>query len=230
MKEANNMVNDAPQHNSNGVSRRRFLGYAGALAGAGLLLDSCKKEEEPVKPADGMIDLGQNDNGLLNYAFVIQQIEASFYERAIAQPYNDMSALNKLYFTDMYWQEVAHRELFRNYLKNAGPVVNTDFSSVNFSSRDSVLEAAEIIENLSVASCNELGRLFVSGEHVAVIAKIASVEARHATTISNIRNRGNFFGPVDVIGQEPGSLPSNSITTLNRFLATKVSGSNLPNK
>ncbi len=210
-----------------GVSRRKFLGYAG-IAGAGLLIASCKKEEKVVA-VDGATDLGTNDEGLLNLMFVIQQVEAGFYEALLKNKYTGMTAEEEAYFEEMLDHEIAHRELLRNYLAGRGTVVTTDFSDVKFAVRSSVMDNAELIENLAVATLNEAGRLFVAGEHVSLAAKIASVEARQAATIGNMRSWGNFFGPVDVAGLEQGSLPSNTITTINRFLSTKVSGNNLPN-
>src|SRR5207237_1260006 len=82
-----------------GVSRRRFFGIAGALAGAGLLaggVSSCKKDEE----APGT-DLGSGDTGIFNYAYVLEQIEAAFYTRVVDKPYVGMSTLELAYFTDI---------------------------------------------------------------------------------------------------------------------------------
>lgn len=220
------MQEDVPQ--SSGVSRRKFLGYAG-IASAGLFIASCKKEENVVA-TDGATDLGTNDEGLLNLMFVVQQVEAAFYTQLLQNKYTGITLEEEAYFKEILNHEIAHRELLRNYLAGKGTVVATDFSEVTFSSRSSVMDHAELIENLSVATLNEAGRLFVAGEHVSITAKMASLEARQAATISNLRSAGNFFGPVDVAGLEQGSLPSNTVTTINKFLSTKVSGNNLPNK
>jgi len=230
MKEAKNVTPDYETTANAGVSRRRFLGYAGGLAGAGLLIASCKKEDPDVIPEPGAADLGINDQGLMNLLFVAQQVEAAIYTQAVLTPYSGMKEYEKLWLTDMRDQEIAHREFLRNYLKGQGTAVETDLSIIDFGSRASVLENLEVIENLVVATFNEVGRLLVFTDNLEIIVKMASLEARHAATISNLRNEGSFFGPVDVTGSEPGSLPSNSVTILNRFLATKVSGNNLPNK
>lgn len=228
MKDVKNVLPDN-ETVAAGVSRRRFLGYAGGLAGAGLLIASCEKENnDPVEP--GAADLGTNDNGLINLMFVTQQIEADFYAKILASPYADMTEAELLLYKDMADHEIAHREFLRNYLQGKGTVVNTDFSTIDFTNKWRVLENLELIENLVVSTFNEIGRLFDAGEHVAIVAKMVSLEARHAGTISNLRTRGAYFGTIDAIGVEQGTLPSNSITTFNRFLATKVSGNNLPNK
>lgn len=213
------------------VSRRRFLGYAGGVAGAGLLIASCTKDDEPVIIEDPeAIDLGENDNGLLNLMYVMEQIEAEFYIQAVQSMYTTFSAEELNVFTHVRDQEITHREFLRNYLNGNGPIVEMDFSGIDFENKAVVLEHAELFENLTVGTFNEAGRLFISDNHVSIASKMASVEARHASTMSNLRSPGNFFATVDVIGSEPGDLPANTITTLNRFLITKVSGNNLPNK
>lgn len=227
MKEVNSTMPEEVSQDT-GVSRRKFLSYAG-IAGAGLWIASCKKEENVVAEA-GATDLGTNDEGLLNLMFVIQQVEADFYTKLLQNKYTGITKEEEAYFEEMQDHEIAHRELLRNYLAGKGTVVTTDFSDVTFSLKSSVMDYAELIENLAVATLNEAGRLFVAGEHVSIAAKMASLEARQAATIGNMRSWGNFFGPVDVAGFEQGSLPSNTVTTINRFLSTKVSGNNLPNK
>lgn len=228
MKDVKNVLPDN-ETVAAGVSRRRFLGYAGGLAGAGLLITSCEKEDATPQEAEAT-DLGINDEGLINLMFVIQQLEADFYAQILATPYAGMTEAEKLLFTDMSNHEIAHREFLRNYLQGKGTVVTTDFSIVDFGNKSRVLENLEMIENLSVGTLNEIGRLMVSDIHVGFVIKMVSVEARHAGTVGNMRTMGAYFGPVDVIGAEQGMLPSNSITTINRFLVTKVSGNNLPNK
>lgn len=227
MKDEKNVMPEFEQARE--VSRRKFLGYTGALAGAGLLISSCEKEKnEPTEP--GAIDLGMNDEGLINLVFVSQQLEFDFYTQVKNNPYNNMHPYEAALFNEMYNQELAHREFLRNYLKDNGTEVTTDFSTVDFSNRVSTLENAILIENTVVAMLNEITRLLAFGDNTAVVAKMASLEARHAATVSNIRSEGNFFSTVDVTGSEPGTLPSNSIITFNKFLVTKVSGTNLPNK
>lgn len=229
MKEVKTEIQPEQNESGNtGFSRRKFLGYAGAVAGAGMFLASCKKEDDIV-PSEDELDLGRNDEGLLNLLFVIQQVEADFYARVISNRYNGMNDYDFELFSQMADHEITHRELLRNYLKQRGTVVQTNFDAIDFSNKDQVLENIELIENTCVASMNEIGRLLISGEHVAVVLKMASVEAKHAGTISNMRSNGAYFNTVDASGSEQGALPSNTVITINRFLATKVNGSNLPN-
>lgn len=213
------------------VSRRKFLGLAGGLAGAGLLIGSCKKEDEPIISEGDATDLGTNDQGLLNMMFVMVQVLADLYEKVHLNPYNNPQGRDLEYIRRMRTHKITQREYLRNFLDDNGTDIVTDFSAeVDFTQRNSVLENAEFLENLTVGTFNEVARLFTSDVHVVIVGKITSVTARHASTISNMRTEGSFFGPVDVIGTEPGIIPSNAIPSINRFLATKVSGNNLPNK
>ncbi len=229
MKEATNSSAAKEVTQKKGLSRRKFLGYAGGVAGAALVLDACKKEDDPVIADSGAIDLGTRDEGVLNYLFVLQQIEAAFYIKLVGNGYSYMSGPERELFTEIRDQEIAHREFLRNYLQNNGTVVEVDLDPVTFSDRNSVLENGEFIENIVTGAMIEAGRLVVTPHNIELVAKMASVEARHATTMSNLRSTGNFFGPVDASGSEPGMLPSNVITTMNKFLKTKVSGNRLPN-
>lgn len=212
------------------LSRRKFLGYAGAIAGAGLVIASCNKTTDEAPTPDNTIDLGTNDTGLLNLLFVLQQLEAGFYERVIYESRNWFEPHDWEVFYRMRDHEIVHREFVRNYLKGNGSVVTFNYDTIKFNDRSNTLEHAELFENLVVGTMNEIGRLLISGEHVGVVAKMLAVDARHATTMSSMRNQESFLGTVDVTGSEPGISPSNCIVTLNKFLDTKISGNNLPNK
>lgn len=212
------------------VSRRKFLGYAGVMAGASIVISSCKKENEPAPTTSGATDLGMNDTGLLNLMFVILQIQGRMYELVVENPFVGIPQRTLGMMERIRDHKFAQREFLRNYLDTKAIVVGTDFSIVDFTDGNSVMENMELLENLAVGTYNDLARLFTSDKHVAIACKIGSVTARHAATVSNWRNYGTFFGPVDVIGAEPGIQPANAITTLNRYLKTKVEGNNLPNK
>ncbi len=52
------------------VSRRKFLNYAGATSGLVVLAAGCKKDNSST-PANGGVDLGSGDTGILNYAYAL---------------------------------------------------------------------------------------------------------------------------------------------------------------
>src|ERR1700733_9579166 len=96
---------------SGSFTRRRFLGFAGALAGAGIIIagmDSCKKDPDPL---EGAIDLGGGDPGVLNYLYVMAQLQAAFYTQVVLFFSSSfLSDLEQKYLTDIRDHEIAHRE------------------------------------------------------------------------------------------------------------------------
>jgi len=214
-----------------GISRRRFLNYAG-LTGAGMLLaSSCKKDDDDVaEPVnDGTVALGSGDTGLLNYAFVLEQLEAAFYEKVCTAFYADITDHEKAYFFDLRAHEQAHREFFRNVLgANAIPDLEFDFSSVNFSDRMSVLIAAKEMEDIGVAAYNGAGRLIIVPENLALAAKIVSVEARHAAYLRNMLAYNSFSDTADGNGVDLEMAPTDVLSAISKYLKTQVSAKNLP--
>src|SRR5215210_1341954 len=77
------------------VSRRKFLGVAGAATGA-LAIASCDNNND-----DTGVNLGSGDAGILNYAYALEQLEAAFYVRVIASPYSGITAAETSYLTDI---------------------------------------------------------------------------------------------------------------------------------
>ncbi|HEX5667673.1 MAG TPA: ferritin-like domain-containing protein, partial [Chitinophagaceae bacterium] len=133
------------------MSRRNFLGYASAFAGAVSLVSvaSCKKDDMP-SSNDG-IDLGSGDIGILNYAYALEQLEAAFYQRVADSPYAGINASEMALLTDIRDHEVAHREFFKKALgASAIPALEVNFSSVQFNDRTSVLNTAKAFEDLGV--------------------------------------------------------------------------------
>lgn len=229
MKDVKKDLSNSSNESVSGLSRRRFLGFAGGLAGAGMIISSCNKDDDTV-PSDGTIDLGTNDEGLLNLIFVMQQIEADFYQKANERPYIGINESNKTLLGHILKHEIIHREFFRKLLGGLGTTVETNFDAVRFTDVNSVVAHAKIIEDTLVSALNAMGRLMIAPENVELVLKLASVEARHISYISTLRDNDSFADVTDANGLETGSLPSNVVLIINRYLNTKVSGNNLPNK
>jgi hypothetical protein len=209
------------------VSRRRFLGYAGAAASVfGIAAASCKKN----KNKDG-VDLGSGDVGILNYAYALEQLEAAFYKRITDSPYAGMTALETQYFAEIRDHEIAHREFFKTVLGgNRIPDLEVDFSTINFGSRDSVLATAKTFEDLGVSAYNGAGKLLTDVNNLLIAGKIVSVEARHAALIRDLISNGTFANAevVDGMGLDVSRMPSEVLTLADPFIVTKIDASNLP--
>src|SRR5664279_3057240 len=118
------------------LSRRKFLGYAGAATGLMAGLAACTKQNDTGARtgADG-VDLGSGNTGILNYAYALEQLEAAFYVKVIMSQYASMPSNEVSLITDIRDHEIAHREFFKNALGGAAiPALEFDFSTIDFSS------------------------------------------------------------------------------------------------
>lgn len=217
------------QITSASLSRRRFMGMAGALAGAGILLNAagCKKNDD-----DSGINLGSNDTGILNYAYALEQLEAAFYIQVVQTLYTGVTATEQAYLTDVRDHEVAHREFFKAALgSSAIPGLTPDFSSVNFSDRTSVLATAKAFEDLGVSAYNGAGKLLTSADNLTIAGKIVSVEARHAAAIRDLISNGTFADStaVDMNGLDMARTPAEVLAIAGTYIKEKLNANNLPN-
>ena len=219
------------------IKRRSFFMYAGATAGAtALVLAGCSKSDS----SPGRVNVGTGDVGVLNYAYALEQLEAGFYTQVrTGSYYTGASAAEKQILDDLYYHEVIHRDFFQAAITKAGatPIkaLTPDFSKIDFSSKSSVLGAAQAFEDLGVAAYNGAGKFITTPAYLVIAGKIVSVEARHAALIRDLVKEGNFVGP-DVINlgsastmgdngglsplsTEYSKLPSVVVATANNYLA-----------
>lgn len=219
------------------IKRRSFFMYAGATAGAtALLLAGC--EDDTDNPTtNATVDVGSGDNGILNYAYALEQLEAAFYKAVLAGGYYTALAATspeKQILADIALHEQIHADFFRTVLgTNAIKSLTPNFSAVNFGDRASVLGTAKAFEDLGVAAYNGAGRFIQSAAYLTLAGKIVSVEARHAGLIRDLITPNSFVAD-DVVDfslttptarQERSKRPAVVLATANTFLAdgSKVS-------
>jgi hypothetical protein len=213
------------------ISRRKFVSWTGLIgATATVMAVGCKKNDNN-NNGNG-VNLGNGDIGILNYAYALEQLEAAFYIKVVSSYYTGISDEEKALLKDIRDHEIAHREFFKAALSNnAIPSLEVDFSSVNFTSRDSVLATAKAFEDLGVAAYNGAGPLIQSKDYLTLAGKIVSVEARHAALIRDRISNGTFVG-ADVVEQtnatEISKTPAQVLAIAQMFLKTKINGNNLP--
>ena len=189
-------------------SRRDFLRAAG-LTGATLALAACGAEGMLLDPStsprfatvDGntvTLDFS-NEIDVLNYAYALEQLEAAFYLTVAANgAFGSIFAANEQrVLLDLRDHEVAHRDFLAAALGSAAiPNLSVDFSSINFASRTSVLNTAQVFEDLGVSAYNGAARYLKSASYLTAAGKIVSVEARHAAAIRDLlANRSGAFAP-----------------------------------
>lgn len=213
------------------LSRRRFLGFAGAASGLVVVAASCKKEDLPSNSTLDGVDLGSGDPGILNYAYALEQLEAAFYTQVIMSQFSGISATETALLTDIRDHEVAHREFFKTALGDAAIIdLEFDFSSIDFSSRDSVLATAKAFEDLGVSAYNGAGRLIETPDYLVLAGKIVSVEARHAAWIRDVISNGSFADDtvIDMNGLDVTRKPTEVLEIAKTYIKTEINASNLP--
>ena len=177
--------------------------------------------------------LGSGDNGVLNYAFALEQLEAAFFAAVVASPYAGITSEETQILTEIRDHEVIHREFLRAALgANAIPDLTIDFNSVDFTSRDAVLAAAQSLEDLGISAYNGAGFLLEDPELVETAGKIVSVEARHSAVIRDLisPNSANFAGD-DVVneqGLDAYRTPNQVLPATEIYITTPLDASQLP--
>lgn len=221
------------------TQRRSFLRTVGAAAVTGGLLTACSTADLQVRP-DGaraaapgdVITLPGGDLGILNYAFILEQIEARFYELVLANPFEGMTAMEMQLFQDLRNHEVTHRAFYRTALAGAGiPDLTLDFSSIYFRQRTDVLEAARMFAEIGTAAYNGGGKYLTDPENLAVAGKIVSVEARHVAIIREMQymNQTAFSGDNIVIdGLFIKKEPSEVLPMAQKYIRETIDARNLP--
>jgi hypothetical protein len=137
-------------------------------------------------------------NGVLNYAYALEQLEAAFYAAVVADPAfgTIFNADEQDVINDLLAHEVAHREFFREKILEQGGVpirgLRPDFSAVELGNKTSVLETARTFEDLGVAAYNGAALLINQVDPLVNAGEIVSVEARHAAAIRDILNPNDF--------------------------------------
>lgn len=247
-------VVETSSRNSKNSSRRKFIKLGGlGLAGSSFLLYACSEDDmfnpggevnqpmpqpEP-EPGEEVFDLGSGDVGILNYAYALEQLEAAFYTQVRAGAYYSGAPDNeKQIFDDLYNHEVIHRDFFKAAITAAAGEENTlpdlefDVSAIDFDSRDSVLQYAQVLEDTGVGAYNGAGDRIADATYLTLAGKIVSVEARHASAIrSLIDPESGYFAGDDVIDENGLDLaydPSEVFEAAGGFIVTDFTANNLP--
>jgi len=141
-----------------------------------------------------------------------------------------MTSLETEYLTDIRNHEVAHREFFKAAITGAAassliPDLDVDFSTIDFTSRASVLGTAKAFEDLGVTAYNGAGQLIsTSGNgptYLTLAGKIVSVEARHAALIADLLSNGTFANTTDVNGLDMSRTPPQGVSHCRHLYQNK---------
>jgi hypothetical protein len=222
---------------STATSRRGFLRVLG-LGGTIALLpgvaacdsDSTTEPGDDI-PASGnpvLIDFAQGDAAVLQLASVLEQIEAEFYSRAVAAfATSNITAGEQALLTEIRDHELAHRAFFEGTLGAAAAIpITATFRGINFADRTAVLTAARTLEDLGIATYNGAAQYLTSPATLLDLAKIASVEGRHSSTIRDLQEpRTAAFSPGP---SDDAWRPAKSAASLQDYLVDKLAFANVP--
>lgn len=178
-------------------SRRSFLkliGVGGAMVFLPSVLTKCNNNNDSITgPNTGsplVIDFSKGDIAVLQFAYALEQLEADFYTKVVANlSGSNIPAAEQTILTDIKNHEVIHRQALKTVLGASNDfTVTTTYSGLNFQSRASVLATAQTFEDLGVAAYNGAAQYLTDVNNLLVAGKIVSVEARHASAIRDLLN------------------------------------------
>ncbi len=215
----------------------RLMGAGGAAVFLPSMLAGCGDDNDngeggPTQPdpnnlGEVVLDLS-NDTGILNYAYALEQTEATFYTMVVQNfGTSTLTAADQAVLLDIMQHEVTHRDFYRTALGDARiPDLVNDFSTVRFDDRTSVLELATDFEDVGTYAYNAAGKYLTDPTNLLIAGKIASVEARQAAALRNLLRPGTeFFAGDDTVsseGLDKALEPDVVLRTVDPFVRTAL--------
>ncbi|MTD13287.1 twin-arginine translocation signal domain-containing protein [Nakamurella sp. YIM 132087] len=183
------------------TDRRSFLKFAGlvgvgaTLAGGGMLAVPSAAEAADIKKASA----AGGDVDILNYALVLEYLEADFYAQGIAKGF--LSGRELELITPIGDHEKEHVTAVTAAVTSLGGTPaekpKITYPAGTFDSKESFLKNASVFEELGVTAYHGQVPLISSGDVLAAAASIAGVESRHAAVIATLTGGKPFPAPVE---------------------------------
>ncbi len=172
-----------------------------------------------------------DDVAILNYAYLLEQLEAAFYIMVATSFYSGATGWEQTRLKQIRDHEIAHREFFKTALGNSAiSEIEFDFSSVDFSSRTSVLATAQTFEDTGVSAYNGVAYRLQNPDYLVAAGKIVSVEARHAAYLRELVMLNSFAdrSVVDIAGLDLMKTPHDVLNAVKPFIKTSMNFNQLP--
>ncbi|HEY9692956.1 MAG TPA: ferritin-like domain-containing protein [Oculatellaceae cyanobacterium] len=176
------------------TSRRNLIKMGLVVLGMGMITPipralTAKKDQ-------GMKSLIINDDdlGILNFALLLEEIEAAFYT-AVIQSKNIINYKELRYINSLLFHQIEHINYLREILGNKAKFKSGELSfnkaglAAKVSDRDQILDTAVTLEDLGVHAYNGIATLIKNPTYLLAISSIVSVEARHAAGIRGLLGR-----------------------------------------
>ncbi len=218
-------------------SRREFLrlvATGGSLVLAGGLLAACDDAVNdggltgPGTGATLTIDFSKGDIALLQFVAILEQLEADFYSRVVANfPRSDFTTSDQLVLTDIAKHEAVHREVLSAILGTNGVFkISPTYGSLTFRVRADVLAFARVLEDVSTSAYPGIAPYFTDSANLALLGKILSVEGRHAAAIRDLISP--LTGTFAPSAFESAAMPSVVAAAVQPFIEDKLAFASAP--
>ncbi len=219
------------------TSRRDFLrlmGAGSALVLLPALFAACEDGSNAAGisgPGTGdtlTIDFALGDVAVLQFAYMLEQLEADFYSRVVASfDGSDITKAEQAVLGDIRNHEVLHREFLKSVLGSNGSfTVAPLYGTLNFVNRAAVLAAAKGFEDLGVAAYNGAAQYISDVNNLLIAGKIVSVEARHSAAIRDLLSPlGSDFAPTSF---DDAFSPSKVAFIAQPFIENRIEFANAP--
>jgi len=149
-------------------------------------------------------DVGNGDNGALNLSYALKQVETAFYAgvlagsyfKGLASPSADYQIISDIarhaqIQADFLRTVLASRALRPLTVSLDAKISFTDAVLATSDGRLGVLNAAQTLADLGVATINAVAGFVTTADYLTLLGKIVSVEARHAALLRDVlRARG----------------------------------------
>ncbi|HEV3050968.1 MAG TPA: ferritin-like domain-containing protein [Longimicrobium sp.] len=173
----------------------------------------------------------RSDVGIFRLVHTLEQLEAAFYTAVVASDaFDSFSAAERELFVDLRNVEVIHREFVRTALGSQavpdirGSIDKNVLEQV-LSSRERIIGAARLFENIGVAGLNGAGKYLQDARNLLLAGKFVSVEARHAAALRDVLppagvNANTAFAGDDIIDAQGRDVKLEAGAVLARVAGT----------
>ncbi|NJR38993.1 MAG: ferritin-like domain-containing protein [Leptolyngbyaceae cyanobacterium CSU_1_4] len=175
------------------ASRRNLIKW-GVWGFGGLMLATLPQVATAQSSRSSTLTFNANDVGILNFALLLEELEAAFYA-AVADSGQITDSKEAEYVRVLGAQEAAHVTFLRSVLGEQTLFATEDLSfnqdglNAILSDRDQILNTAVALEDVGVHAYNGAGPSLTNPTYLLAAGSIVSVEARHAAGVRALLGR-----------------------------------------